>query len=295
VCAHRPDVVVVVGDVNSTIACALVAAKLGIPVAHVEAGLASFVRWRPKEINRVVTDHLSDLLFVSEQSGLDNLAQEGVAAERIHFVGNVMIDTLLSHRGRARDLSAWRRFGVDAKGYAVLTLHRPANVDDSRNLQKIMEAVREIARDMPVIFPVHPRTKQAVAALGLEASSARNQGLILVEPLGYLDFLSVVEASALVLTDSGGIQEETTVLEIPCLTLRPNTERPATVLSGWNQVVGTDPRRILEAYRSVGQIVATASAPRFWDGRAAERIVQILKETISRERQPAESGAFPGH
>jgi UDP-N-acetylglucosamine 2-epimerase (non-hydrolysing) len=289
---YRPELLIVVGDVNSTMACTLVAAKLGIPVAHVEAGLRSFDRTMPEEINRVVTDHLSDLLFVSEQSGVDNLINEGIAGERIHFAGNVMIDTLLSQRERARELAAWRRFGLEPKAYAVLTLHRPANVDNPRNLGRIMEAVLEIARDMPVLFPVHPRTRQGLVALGLASGETGNQGLIVAEPLGYLDFMSVVEASSLVLTDSGGIQEETTILEIPCLTLRPNTERPATVLSGWNRIVGIDPRRIIEAYRSLGETLSTAAPPKYWDGHAAERIVGVLKSVVTREPEQAVSGHF---
>jgi UDP-N-acetylglucosamine 2-epimerase (non-hydrolysing) len=291
---YRPELVIVVGDVNSTVACALVAAKLGTPVAHVEAGLRSFDRTMPEEINRVLTDHLSDLLFVSEQAGVNNLTQEGIAADKIHFVGNVMIDTLLSQRERSRDLAAYRRFGLERKGYAVLTLHRPANVDDPKNLAKIMQAVQEIARERPVIFPVHPRTRRSLNELGLVSSPTSHQGLILVEPLGYLDFMSLVEASSLVLTDSGGIQEETTILEIPCLTLRPNTERPATVLSGWNRVVGIDPRRIIEAYRSLGETVTAAAAPKFWDGRAAERIVAILKNRMIGEPREAMSGPLSG-
>lgn len=289
---YRPDMLIVVGDVNSTIACAMVAAKLDTPVAHVEAGLRSFDRTMPEEINRVLTDHLSDLLFVSEQSGIDNLTREGIAADKIHFVGNVMIDTLLTQRERARAVAAYKRFGLENKRYAVLTLHRPANVDDPKNLGRIMEAVQEIARDMPVIFPVHPRTRAGVAALGIESSPTPGRGLILVEPLGYVDFMSLVEASSLVLTDSGGIQEETTILEIPCLTLRPNTERPATVLAGWNRVVGVDPRSIIDAYRTLGHTTTTPTPPKFWDGRAAERIVAVLKNRMTNESREAVAGPF---
>jgi UDP-N-acetylglucosamine 2-epimerase (non-hydrolysing) len=273
---ENPDLVLVVGDVNSTIACALVASKLGVRVAHVEAGLRSFDPTMPEEINRKLTDAISDLLFVTEPSGLENLAREGVPSERIHFVGHVMIDTLLKHLERARRGTTLARLGLAAAGYAVLTLHRPANVDDPAVLGRLLEAVEVIQGDMPVIFPCHPRTLGRLDAMGLKARVEAMKNLRLVEPLGYLDFLCLTASARLVLTDSGGIQEETTILKVPCLTLRENTERPITCTMGSNRLVGADPARILDAYRRVlaGQVVC--ETPPLWDGHAAGRIVRIL-------------------
>ncbi|HKQ61454.1 MAG TPA: UDP-N-acetylglucosamine 2-epimerase (non-hydrolyzing), partial [Candidatus Polarisedimenticolaceae bacterium] len=244
----RPALVLVVGDVNSTLAAALAASKLGVAVAHVEAGLRSFDRTMPEELNRVVTDAIADLLFVSEPAGLENLAREGVDPRRVHFVGNVMIDTLLAHRQRARASAILEQLGVAAGAYAVLTLHRPANVDDPATLGGVLGPIIELSTRLPVIFPVHPRAQAAVArALG--PGSAR--GVRVVAPLGYLDFLRLMMDARLVLTDSGGIQEETTVLGVPCLTLRENTERPVTVTDGTNRIVGSDPERIVAAWRDV--------------------------------------------
>jgi UDP-N-acetylglucosamine 2-epimerase (non-hydrolysing) len=282
VVSTRPDVVVVVGDVNSTLACALVSAKLGIAVAHVEAGLRSFDRTMPEEINRVVTDHLSDLLFVTERSGTENLLREGIPRERVHFVGNVMIDTLLAHRARARELRTWVRFGLERGHYVVLTLHRPANVDDIAHLRPIMEAISEIAVQLPVIFPVHPRTRERLRQYSTIQDTAAAGRLILIDPQGYLDFLSLMEASSVVLTDSGGIQEETTILGIPCLTLRSNTERPATVESGTNRIVGTTRSAILEAFNDARRDRALPKVPPLWDGAAAARIVSVLSAEVPR-------------
>jgi UDP-N-acetylglucosamine 2-epimerase (non-hydrolysing) len=273
----RPDVVLVVGDVNSTLACALVAVKLGVPVAHVEAGLRSFDRSMPEEINRLLTDQISDLLFVSERSGLDNLAREGVGADKIHLVGNVMIDTLLAHRQRARALNVHRTYGLAEREYALLTLHRPSNVDDEAIFERLMLALETIAREVPIVFPVHPRTRPIVARSAAARRLLEANRLRLLDPLGYLDFLSLMDRSRAVLTDSGGIQEETTILGVPCLTLRETTERPATVMDGTNVVVGTDPVRILDGWRRAMSIAQSARVPELWDGAAAERIVDVLR------------------
>lgn len=275
---ERPDWVVVVGDVNSTIACALVAVKMGIAVAHVEAGLRSFDRSMPEEINRVLTDAIASLLFVSEPSGVANLIREGVAPERIHLVGNVMIDTLLRHRDRAKRLPTLHTLHLENNGrplpYVVVTLHRPANVDSPVQLKGILEVLAELAARLPVIFPIHPRTRRQIAAYGLESLLDKVRA---TDPMGYLEFLGLISQAALVVTDSGGIQEETTVLGIPCLTVRENTERPVTVECGTNQVVGTDPQRLLHAARQVLDAPAhQGRIPDLWDGQAAERIAQVL-------------------
>jgi UDP-N-acetylglucosamine 2-epimerase (non-hydrolysing) len=270
---HRPDAVVVVGDVNSTIACALTAVKLGVDVAHVEAGLRSFDRTMPEEINRILTDAISRWLFVTEPSGVANLRREGVPAERIHLVGNVMIDTLLACRDRCEESAILEELGLVDRGYAVLTLHRPANVDDPAVFARLMGAVEKLAARLPVVFPVHPRTRKSLAAVGAEGVA----GLVLTEPLGYLDFMKLLAHARLVLTDSGGIQEETTVLGVPCLTLRNNTERPITCAEGTNQLVGLDPERIVAAGLAVlGRTPGPARVPALWDGQAARRIVDVL-------------------
>jgi len=273
---RRPDVVLVVGDVNSTVACGLAAVKLGIRLAHVEAGLRSFDRSMPEEINRLVTDAISDLLFVTEQSGLDNLAREGVAPEKVHFVGNVMIDTLVKHRASAERSGILERLRLVSGGYAVLTLHRPANVDDAATFAGLLEPIAELSREVPVVFPVHPRTRAALAAV----SSAWPVGADVrpIEPLGYLDFLKLTSDARLVLTDSGGIQEETTILGVPCVTLRDNTERPVTITHGTNVLAGTDGPGIRDAIaRARAGRAAPASPPPLWDGRAAERIADVLE------------------
>ena len=278
---HRPDAVLVVGDVNSTIACGLVAVKLGVRLVHVEAGLRSFDRDMPEEINRVLTDAISDLLFCTEQSGVDNLRREGIADEKIHLVGNVMIDTLLRHLERAETSRVLETLGVTAGGYAVLTLHRPSNVDDPVVLAKFLDVLEVVLADQPLIFPVHPRTRQKLAQFGLATRVAAQPELHLVDPVGYLDFLKLMAHARVVLTDSGGIQEETTVLGVPCLTLRENTERPVTVELGTNRLVGQQPDRILAAYREVmtGRD-ARRRTPPLWDGSAAGRIVGVLREAL---------------
>ena len=278
---ERPDVVVVVGDVNSTLAGALAAVKLGVPVAHVEAGLRSFDRSMPEEVNRLLTDAISNWLFVTEPSGEENLRREGIEPQRIHHVGNVMIDTLLAHVERARTLDTLDRFGLEPRGYAVLTLHRPSNVDDPARLAALFDVLEEIHERLPIVFPVHPRTEEAIASrLGGRRLRLRTSG-----PLGYLDFLRVVESARLVLTDSGGIQEETTVLGVPCLTLRENTERPITVTQGTNRIVGSDPGNIrAEVEKVLGGETRPRRIPELWDGTAARRIADVLERDLRGKR-----------
>ena len=276
---RRPDAVLVVGDVNSTIACALTAVKLGVPVAHVEAGLRSFDRAMPEEINRVLTDAISRWLFVSERSGMENLRREGVPDERVFFVGNVMIDTLLTCRARSEHSTVLERLGLVGRDYGVVTLHRPANVDDAGVFGGLLGALGQLQEDLPLVFPVHPRTRKALEGAG----AAARPNLLLTEPLGYLDFLKLTADARLVLTDSGGIQEETTVLGVPCLTLRANTERPVTVEQGTNVLVGLDPAHIVPVARAVlREPPAAGRVPELWDGRAAERIVDILESSLSK-------------
>jgi UDP-N-acetylglucosamine 2-epimerase (non-hydrolysing) len=272
----QPDMVVVVGDVNSTLACTLVASKLGVQVAHVEAGLRSFDRQMPEEINRIVTDHLSDLLFVTEQSGVDNLQNEGIPAERVFFVGNVMIDTLLTHRRAAEALDTPARLGVAAGAYGVLTLHRPSNVDDLRTLERLFEGIGAVAQDVPLLWPVHPRTRPALANSTVVQRLVEQGRVRLLDPQGYLEFLGLMAASRVVLTDSGGIQEETTVLGVPCLTLRTSTERPATITEGTNLLVGVEPTDIITGWHTIVTGGRPGRVPKYWDGRAAERIVATL-------------------
>ncbi len=274
---EKPDLVVVVGDVNSTIACGLVAVKLGVKLAHVEAGLRSFDRTMPEEINRVLTDAISDLLFCTEESGVNNLLKEGVAEEKIFLVGNVMIDTLLRHRARAEESTILEDLKLSPKEYAVLTLHRPANVDNPEVFRGIVAALDEIQRDLPVIFPVHPRTRSRVGEVLTPERLSALPNFRIVDPVGYLDFLNLMAESRLVLTDSGGIQEETTILKVPCLTIRENTERPVTCEIGTNRLAGVRTETILAAYRDlVSGRRKAGSIPPLWDGRAAERIVEIL-------------------
>jgi UDP-N-acetylglucosamine 2-epimerase (non-hydrolysing) len=277
--AERPDVVVVVGDVNSTLACSITAAKLWIPVAHVEAGLRSFDRRMPEEINRIVTDALSEILFTTSRDADGNLIREGVAPEKIFFVGNVMIDTLMKHRNRAKRLHTPNQFNLEPGRYALLTLHRPSNVDAPEVLAGLMEALSRIQEDVPILFPAHPRTVKRISDFGFEGRLDTTPGLRITEPLGYLEFLDLMMHAQMVLTDSGGIQEETTILGIPCLTIRENTERPVTIIEGTNILVGTDPERIVkEARRILAGETKAGQVPELWDGRAAERIVRILLE-----------------
>ncbi len=279
----KPDVVVVVGDVNSTIACGLVAVKMNIRLAHVEAGLRSCDRAMPEEINRVLTDQISDYLFTTELDAHRNLQREGIDPAKIFFVGNVMIDTLLKHRERAEHSRIMEELRVEPRRYGLVTLHRPSNVDTEENFSNILTALTELQRRLPLIFPVHPRTRKQLLRFGLEEKVRRATNLKLTDPLGYLDFLKLMAHAQLVLTDSGGIQEETTVLGVPCITLRENTERPITVEVGTNVVIGNSPARILEeSYRILSGHGKKGSLPKLWDGHAAERIVRILLEKETR-------------
>lgn len=272
-----PALVVVAGDVNSTVACALAAAKRGIPVAHVEAGLRSRDRSMPEEINRIVTDVLSDYLFAPSSDAVENLAREGIDRSKIHFVGNPMIDSLVRHLPAARARGVPERFGVRPGAYAVVTLHRPSNVDDPDRLARIQDALRLLARRLPVIFPAHPRTAERMERLGGLVES----GIEISEPLGYLDFLGLMDSARLVVTDSGGIQEETTALGVACLTLRDTTERPITVLEGTNRLIGSDPAAIASAAAAVlDGARPSPCSPALWDGKAGERIAAILAAAL---------------
>lgn len=274
---HRPDLVMVVGDVNSTVAASLAAVKLGIPVAHVEAGLRSFDRTMPEEINRVITDAVADYLFATEPAAVQNLLREGRPQDRIYLVGNVMIDSLHQFLPLAQQSKIVEELGLmndaEVRAFAVLTLHRPSNVDSSDKLRPLLRAVKHISAQVPVIFPVHPRTQQSFRELGIEPCP----GLRQIQPVGYLDFVCLMSRARFVLTDSGGVQEETTALGVPCLTLRTNTERPITVSEGTNEIVGTDPDGIIAA---AGEILAgrrkVGRVPQLWDGHAAQRILQVL-------------------
>lgn len=274
----KPNYVLVVGDVNSTISCGLVAVKLGVKLIHVEAGLRSFDKEMPEEINRVLTDRISDLLFITEQSGIDNLKNEGVPDERVHFVGNVMIDTLLANKDKAGESTILNEMGLEKKGYAVVTLHRPSNVDDLEKFAEIITAFEEIEKDMKLVFPIHPRTRNNIKGTELGKRVEAMKNLILLDPVGYLDFLCLTSNAALVMTDSGGIQEETTILGVPCMTLRENTERPSTITEGTNRLVHIDTDDILRNYNQLKEknFDVSGQIPKFWDGKAAERIADVL-------------------
>jgi UDP-N-acetylglucosamine 2-epimerase (non-hydrolysing) len=270
---QRPDRLLVVGDVNSTVAAALVGAKMGIPVDHVEAGLRSGDRGMPEEINRLVTDSLADLLFVSEPAGLDNLQREGKQASQLHLVGNVMIDTLERCLPRAREVAAWRAYGFAPKGYGIVTLHRPSNVDDPQRLEPLRQALADVTARLPLLFPVHPRSRPSVGRW------AETPGLKLCDPLGYLEFVSLLSQARVVITDSGGIQEETTALGVPCLTVRANTERPITVSEGTNTLIGSDPGGVPAAVSQVLEgTYKQSTRPALWDGHAATRIARVLAD-----------------
>jgi len=280
-----PELAFAPGDVNSTLGAALVFAKLGIPYAHVESGLRSFDRSMPEEINRLVTDAISDQLFVSEESGRTNLLKEGVDPGKIHFVGNVMIDCLERFRPLWARSDVRQRIGVDGVPYGVVTLHRPSNVDEPAMLEKLMEALVDIGRQIPLIFPVHPRTRQRLASLdvpvvtSLKGPQANSKGILCVDPLGYVDFMALVSNARIVLTDSGGLQEEASVLGVPCLTMRENTERPATVTHGTNRIVGTSTTKIMaEAWQVLDEPKPAPKRPALWDGRTSERIISILRK-----------------
>jgi len=279
---NKPDLVIVVGDVNSTMACALVAAKIGIKVAHVEAGLRSFDWTMPEEINRVVTDSLSDYLFVSEKSGLENLKREGVSSEKVHFVGNVMIDSLIwagKHLGKSKVLDD---LNLTEKEYGVVTLHRPSNVDSDASLSEICGILQLVSDNIKLVYPLHPRTKIMLKKHGMLGKLTALKNLQLTDPLSYLDFVKLMKESRLVLTDSGGIQEETTALRVPCLTMRENTERPITVIQGTNTLVGKDRRKIARCVTNIlkGNFKMGTVPPDLWDGRASQRIAGILRTKV---------------
>lgn len=278
---EAPALVVVVGDVNSSLACSLVATKMGVRVAHVEAGLRSFDRRMPEEINRVLTDHVSDLLFVTEESAVRNLDAEGIADDKVFFVGNVMIDTLVANRERARQSDILARLALAKGEYAVLTLHRPSNVDDAEAFARILAALDRIGRDVKIVWPMHPRSRARIASFGLDGKLKSCAGLCVTDSLGYLDFLALMSDARVVLTDSGGIQEETCVLGVPCVTLRENTERPSTIEAGANVLVGNDTEAIVEATeRQCRRRGGSWELPALWDGKAAQRIVQVLREKL---------------
>jgi UDP-N-acetylglucosamine 2-epimerase (non-hydrolysing) len=275
---EKPRAVLVVGDVNSTVACALVAKKLGAFLIHVEAGLRSFDRDMPEEINRLVTDSISDLLLVTEKSGMENLQKEGAKAEQVRFVGNLMVDSLLFHLEIARRLPLVDDLGLRGKRFGLVTLHRPANVDNPEQLSEILRAARVISQDLPLYFPVHPRTRAHLQGREL------GEAIHLLDPLGYLDFVCMMSHSAAVFTDSGGIQEETTALQIPCLTLRNNTERPITVEQGSNRLAGTTYDGILASWQDVKDRPRKGRVPEFWDGRAAERCIEAISSALRVDR-----------
>ncbi len=300
--AEKPDAVVVLGDVNSTVACALVASKIALGasgtrplIAHVEAGLRSFDASMPEEINRVITDHLADLLFVTEESGVRNLRREGIAPEKIHFVGNTMIDSLLASLERAEKSAVLDRFGLrsssepspdNIRRYALLTLHRPSNVDNQKTFLSILEGLEELSSSCPILFSAHPRTRKRIEEFGLERffRASGEAGIRLLDPLGYLDFLCLMRHAALVVTDSGGIQEETTCLGVPCVTVRENTERPVTVTCGTNIIAGTSQEKIRSAVNEQLSARKHAGIPEKWDGKAAGRIVEaIVREFAQRK------------
>jgi len=278
--SEKPDLVIVVGDVNSTIACSLTAVKLGIKVAHVEAGLRSFDRSMPEEINRILTDAISDYLFVTEKSGIDNLNQEGVEKNKIHFVGHVMIDSLINFLPKAESSQILKRYGLSNKNYILVTMHRPSNVDNKENLKELISLLSKLAKKQTIIFPVHPRTRKNLEKFNIRIDKIEN--LVITDPIGYLDFIWLIKNASLILTDSGGIQEESTYLGVQCVTLRRSTERPITVDEGTNHLVGDDfgmaekkVINILNGDTKEGKI------PDLWDGKASERIVDILIKDFS--------------
>ena len=276
---QKPDLVVVVGDVNSTLAGAEAARNLGIKVAHVEAGLRSFDKTMVEELNRKETDKISDFLFTTEKSGNNNLLNEGIFGDKIFFVGNVMIDTLLKHREKAKSSKILQKLNLNKKNYCVLTLHRPSNVDSREGFENILSILGEIQEKIKIVFPIHPRTKKSIGLFKLEKKIKNMGNLIITEPLGYLDFLCLMANSKLVLTDSGGIQEETTILQVPCITLRNNTERPVTVSEGTNMLVSTDKNKVVSMFHKILKGADISSnVPELWDGNAAKRIVDIIRK-----------------
>ena len=275
---EKPDLILVPGDVNSTLACSVVASKMGLPVGHVEAGLRSFDREMPEEINRVVTDVLSDYLFVSEESGMVNLRKEGIPEEKIHFVGNIMIDSLVYYLPSIERSGILENLGLSPGKYTLMTFHRPRNVDSREPLSELVDMLNRLAENSRLVFPIHPRTRKNLEQHGL--ASKLDTGILLLDPIGYIDFLALTRSAELVITDSGGIQEETTFLGVQCLTVRNNTERPVTVSVGTNQLIGTDLQKVeLAAGRVLSGDRKKGNIPPLWDGNTAKRIVQILAES----------------
>jgi UDP-N-acetylglucosamine 2-epimerase (non-hydrolysing) len=272
--AERPDLVIVPGDVNSTLAATLVAVKLGIPVAHLESGLRSFDRTMPEEINRIVADEFSEYLFLHSEEAIENLRAEGIADERMHFVGNTMIDSLVTMEERFRSANAASRLGVEPGNYLLVTLHRPALVDGPL-LADVIARLDDVSRELPVLFPVHPRTRKMMESLGVGPAMQMR----ITEPVSYLEFLSLEADARAVLTDSGGVQEETTYLNVPCFTLRENTERPVTVRAGTNTLLGLEPERIDDILPALAEPKTVSEPPQLWDGRAAERVADVLQTT----------------
>ena len=274
---EKPDLVIVVGDVNSTLAGALTAKKCNVQVAHVESGLRSFDRTMPEELNRILTDHISDFLFTTEESGNRNLSNEGIGKNKVFFVGNVMIDSLLNHKEKALKSGILEKLKLKKKNYAVLTLHRPSNVDNKKSLEYIINILDEIQNHIKIIFPVHPRTLKTLQKFGLDTKIKSQKNILVIGPLGYLDFMNLMINSRFVLTDSGGIQEETTVLGIPCITMRKSTERPVTMDQGTNVLVSTDKAKIIKAaFRLIDEPGIKAKVPPLWDGKASKRIVDVI-------------------
>jgi len=272
---RKPSLVVVAGDVNSTLACALVAVKLNIPVAHVEAGLRSFDNTMPEEINRILTDRISDLLFTTEDSGTQNLINEGVPKEKIHFVGNCMIDSVTKFIPLAKEMAPWSEYGLNRNDYCLITLHRPSNVDSRKDIVKIVTMLNRMSEKIHIVFPVHPRTQKSIKNCSITLSD----NIRLLNPLPYIEFLGLMSNAKLVVTDSGGIQEETTYLNIQCLTIRNNTERPVTVEAGTNHLVGTDPEKVMSVFhRILNGTIKKGHTPQKWDGKAGQRIAEIIRE-----------------
>jgi UDP-N-acetylglucosamine 2-epimerase (non-hydrolysing) len=274
---EKPDLVIVVGDVNSTIACSITAKKCGVKVAHIEAGLRSFDWTMPEEINRIVTDRISDMLFVTEKSGIENLRKEGVPEGKIFFVGNVMIDSLYQNLPKIRQSEAIKKFGLKPKEFCIATIHRPNNVDTKESLKEVMDIIEKVQEKLKFVLPLHPRTKKNAERFGLLDRLSKMKNLILLEPLPYLEFLNLVLNSKFVLTDSGGIQEETTFMQVPCITMRPNTERPVTIDEGTNILIGNDKERLFKEVDNImlGKI-KKGKIPELWDGKTSERIVDVI-------------------
>ena len=279
---EKPIMVVVAGDVNSTIACALVASKLSIPVSHVEAGLRSFDMNMPEEINRILTDRISDLLFTPSPDADENLLKEGISAERIKLVGNIMIDSLLNHSEKSEKRNIHERFEIKRGEYALVTMHRPSNVDDEEVLTEIIGALDVISENIPIIFPAHPRTTKMISEFGLENRINRNPNFVMKEPLGYLDFVALMKHAKVVITDSGGLQEETTALGIPCITIRENTERPITVEQGTNTIVGNSKEKIIKEWKNILKTGGKKGRiPEMWDGKTAQRTAGEIIEYLN--------------